>query len=340
MQLRRNETAVYALWQRFLGLIRRAIQWQRTFSVVSALGAFATLSSFMVAALSSATETSRAWNYALGILFGLLTVAPLIMGRRMPQWAGLVGIAVFAGWSVLLISTVGYGRSEIMPLLQVPVVALYLGWFYRPRVGRTAMVLYMLVIIGATAVRLRDLDPEDDIDTIVAVVYAIMIAAFCLETGSYRRRQADQRALRDPLTRVYNRRGLDELGKRLIEKALASGKPITLGTADFDDFKAVNDAGGHAAGDRALCVTSQGWVRGLGPNDLVARSGGDEFVLLIHEDRQHADQLLTRIRAEAEHSWSWGLAEAEPGDDLHSLMIRADAELYEMKRECQGRNKE
>lgn len=316
--------------QRLATLWERARRWQKTYSYVTSLGALTLLLTFVAAYWGAEDEISRGWSLFWIFSFTFLAITPLALGRYFPRWAGLVGVGYYAFWSAMFMSATSFGRTEVLPVLQIPVVALYLGWFYRPWTARVAMLAYWLIMTGAAIDRSGGLTL--DVSVAVPLMYSFFIAGFCLEAGSYRRRQAELRALRDPLTRVYNRRGLDEIGGRVLRRALAAGHDITVAVADFDDFKAVNDSGGHAAGDEALCVTSQGWVRGLGPNDLVARSGGDEFVLLIHGNRQEATAALQRIRNEATHSWSWGLAEASPTDNLNDLMIRADAELYEMKR--------
>jgi diguanylate cyclase (GGDEF)-like protein len=334
MQLYRELREDVAFWgssrQRLLALWRRIAGWQKTFSFVSGLGALTLVATFAAALLNAENEISRGWALFWTLSFMFLAVTPLALGRLLPRWAGLIGVGYYAFWSAMFMSATEFGRTEVMPVLQVPVIALYLGWFYRPWTARASMTAYLLIMLAAAIDRTQGFNIEAT--TAIPVLYSFLIAGFCLEAGSNRRRQAELRALRDPLTSVYNRRGLVEIGKRVLHRALSANEPLTVAVADFDDFKAVNDAGGHAAGDEALCATSQGWVQGLGSRDLVARSGGDEFVLLIHADRDEADALLARIREAASHSWSWGLARATEFETLDELMARADAELYEMKR--------
>lgn len=67
--------------------------------------------------------------------------------------------------------------------------------------------------------------------------------------------------------------------------------------------------------------------------DVLARTGGDEFVMLLPAtDRDAAIALLRRLQAESEGAWSFGLAERRPDDDLATLLARADADLYANKR--------
>ena len=95
--------------------------------------------------------------------------------------------------------------------------------------------------------------------------------------------QLAEQATRDPLTGLANRRLLDELLGPALRRADRSGTPLTVAFLDLDDFKSVNDTYGHEAGDTVLRVTAarlRTVVRGA---DVVARYGGDEFVV-VNED--------------------------------------------------------
>jgi diguanylate cyclase len=85
----------------------------------------------------------------------------------------------------------------------------------------------------------------------------------------------------DHLTRTMNRRGLEEAFVGAQERTLASGKPLTLAMIDVDDFKRLNDALGHKAGDEALRHLADLLRLKLRPTDGVARYGGEEFVILL-----------------------------------------------------------
>ena len=88
-------------------------------------------------------------------------------------------------------------------------------------------------------------------------------------------------ARRDWLTGLLNRHRLDERLEHELERSRRTGLPFSLLTADIDGFKAINDAAGHAAGDRTLAAVGE-LLRGeLRMIDAAARVGGDEFVLLL-----------------------------------------------------------
>ena len=158
-------------------------------------------------------------------------------------------------------------------------------------------------------------------------------------------------SLRDPLTALFNRRGLTE---RLIEewsRARRYGAPLSLMMVDIDHFKRINDQHGHATGDVAIGHVARLLARDRRLSDIVARYGGEEFVLLLpHTPGEGAFSLAERLRylieqspyraarGEAQLTVSIGVAAFDPAmreaDDLLKL---ADRALYTSKRE--GRNR-
>ena len=156
-------------------------------------------------------------------------------------------------------------------------------------------------------------------------------------------------ARQDPLTGLPNRRALDEELGRAVARAARAGTPLSAVVLDVDRFKQVNDAHGHAAGDLVLAAVAARAAAALRAGDLVARTGGEEFaVLLPGADLARAAEVAERIRGAVAGEpvsgpgWalsvtvSLGCAELGPGDDGRALLARADARLYEAKRS--GRN--
>jgi diguanylate cyclase (GGDEF)-like protein len=160
--------------------------------------------------------------------------------------------------------------------------------------------------------------------------------------------EAEQRAVRDPLTGLANRREFDH------KSAIAAGKPpalVTLVFVDIDHFKRLNDTLGHQAGDSALRHVADILRRAVRDNDLVARIGGEEFAIWMpHTPIEVGLEVAGRIRATVESAvWRWsgeaypltlscGVASyPETVRDLANLRGAADAALYAAKQG--GRNR-
>ncbi|GIZ11026.1 diguanylate cyclase [Pseudomonas sp. NCCP-436] len=161
-------------------------------------------------------------------------------------------------------------------------------------------------------------------------------------------RQLEDLAATDELTGLYNRRHFLRLASREVQR-MQPGLHHGLALIDLDHFKRINDAHGHAAGDRVL-QTFAAIVRAcLRDGDIVARYGGEEFVLLL--PNTDTDQFLAcceRLReafARAEPvgievgplSLSIGMTLLSADDDLDEALQRADQALYKAKRS--GRNR-
>jgi diguanylate cyclase (GGDEF)-like protein len=145
-------------------------------------------------------------------------------------------------------------------------------------------------------------------------------------------------AATDPLTGIPNRRAfLDRLSSAV--SAAAWGHETVVCLVDLDGFKAVNDAGGHAAGDAMLTAVGAALGAAVRETDTVARLGGDEFaVLAAISVSWSGEQLAERLRhavaavgLSAGVTASVGVAEVEPGDDVEDLLHRADAAMYRAK---------
>ena len=151
----------------------------------------------------------------------------------------------------------------------------------------------------------------------------------------------------DPLTELANRRGMNELLDKEMERAARQGTPLCLIWLDVDNFKELNDSLGHAAGDNALSEVAQKLRETIRPYDHAARWGGDEFLILLPNcDQQVMSGIAERIRASIERDLchlgqtvtvSVGACQAMPGEDLDQVLQRADEALYMAKQA--GRNR-
>jgi diguanylate cyclase (GGDEF)-like protein len=158
-------------------------------------------------------------------------------------------------------------------------------------------------------------------------------------------------ATTDPLTQVYNRRHFFELAEQMVARPAQQWQPLALIIIDLDHFKAINDGYGHGVGDQVLIAFAQHCLQMIRPADVFARSGGEEFVLLLphtslDEARargQHLCQSIAAYRPRLEGipslqiTVSVGIAVWSGDDTLQALLHRADMALYSAKQ--QGRNR-
>ncbi len=136
----------------------------------------------------------------------------------------------------------------------------------------------------------------------------------------------------DSLTGLLNRTGFAVAAARLRAMALRRDEPMVLALIDLDDFKLVNDRGGHAVGDRLLLELAGAWTASLRPGDLLGRFGGDEFVLLLAGvSDQQVDHVLARLRRAHPASWTAGAVLCADAESLDDAIDRADARLYSAK---------
>ena len=162
--------------------------------------------------------------------------------------------------------------------------------------------------------------------------------------------ELDRRANYDELTNLLTRRALFE-SFALLQQRYASGSPSSLCAlfCDLDDFKLINDTYGHAFGDRVLRTLAERILSVTRQGDLVARMGGDEVLVVLHDsaDLTEAQRIAERIRTtmaapipaaggEVRISASIGVAKVRAGETADALIARADAAMYQAKRARRG----
>jgi diguanylate cyclase (GGDEF)-like protein/PAS domain S-box-containing protein len=153
--------------------------------------------------------------------------------------------------------------------------------------------------------------------------------------------------MEDELTGAASRRFFIEEAERMLALAARSGEKVSLAILDVDLFKQINDRSGHLAGDRTLQKVVKAVKSSMRCSDLIARWGGDEFVVLLPDTRiDRALLLAARVRETVEEAdfevelpvtLSIGVAQSKEGDSVDSLIARADEALYKAKRA--GRNR-
>lgn len=248
--------------------------------------------------------------------------------------------------------------------LGVLAVILCFGVFRLTRRQVVAMLAYGLLVYAAAMTLVRRLAPDEPLELTLAyglTIFVTLVAStlFCLRVIQVQEKTQDmlqavqrerERATRDELTGLHNRRFMLEVMQFEGARARRSGQTLLMAQFDLDHFKAVNDTHGHAAGDQALQVFARVVQENVRESDVLARWGGEEFVLLMGQtDADYASLLLERVRRAVERTpvhlasgaqlrltVSVGVASLRSDETPLGLLHRVDQALYRAKR--QGRN--
>lgn len=291
-------------------------------------------------------------GYAATMLLLLLLGVVLAVRRRAGQ--GMASLLVVLGDAVYVVVAL----STTDPLLYSPPLMLLFScfaaaWFLGPRMLAVHMVLVVLACAGA--LERSHADPME-----LAVQVLVNSAVLNLVTvGVFVLRRRVQRLLdhtrtlssTDALTGLANRRWLVEQAPRLWRQARRDGQRVAALVLDLDHFKQLNDAFGHATGDQVLRVVAAALSATVRPSDVLARTGGEELVVLgLVTDPAEARRLAERLRLSVAGSCpahqvtaSIGVALVRPVDDedaadgLWRLIDRADGAMYAAKQG--GRNR-
>ncbi len=169
--------------------------------------------------------------------------------------------------------------------------------------------------------------------------YEQRIDAYEVELAAYRSRLQVaavelSAAHHDGLTGAWLRQSGTRLLEQEVERAARTDSPLSIAFVDVDGLKALNDTGGHAAGDSALEAVGRALLGGLRGYDHVVRWGGDEFLCVLPAATR--DQAVTRLlqarqallQGPQRTSISLGVVERHAGEAADALVARADEALY------------
>lgn len=307
------------------------------------------------------------WAYPFLLLALALCAALLTWSSRHADLARLIAVASFNAYPPFALFNILFlsegPPDEYQLLTNLYWLPMAYGTAFVFLTMRTALALSAVVYAATFGVILWHLERGDMLHwpaylapmmhnlAVAQVVYVIVLLAVSRLRADFYRNQAvmetmQQVASTDPLTGLLNRRALGDhlaAARSLVQRG---AQPMSVLLIDVDHFKQINDAGGHALGDRVLVELSARLQAQLRLADRLGRWGGEEFLIMAAATPLGAaSELAERIRRAACEApcggrgitLSLGVAECRREDTIDSLVQRADRALYAAK--ASGRNR-
>lgn len=303
----------------------------------------------LVAALTQVVQ--QAWpqvalNCAVSALL-LLTAATMWRGGKPALPLSLLGV-------VLVISSLASVYIQGMTGVLWSYPLLFVCYFALPR--RQATVLCLLLLVGVFVIGLSVIGVPQTVRILLSQVFVVLMINVVLSVIGELQRALVAQTITDPLTGAFNRRHMQTHVERLAQPGPNGPRPmdIALGHAllalDIDHFKRINDLHGHDIGDEVLRRLVDLLQSSLRNGDLVFRTGGEEFMLLLPRIGQHAAlSVAEAIRQQVASSpllpgeagepgklgqtvtVSIGVSVLSPGQGTRQWLKSADTALYEAK---------
>lgn len=254
---------------------------------------------------------------------------------RLAMWTDVLGVSAAAFVDINLISPA---------YLVYVAIILGNGMRYGLRAFAESAMGSLAAIVVVLALRFEDYPQSFSMPGLFFILFIgiIILYAYALLANIERaRRNLEIESCNDALTGLLNRRGLHERADALFKSLATEPKAVAVLFADLDGFKAVNDAYGHDAGDRLLREVGQAIAARVRATDIVARFGGDEFIVIMPDTNlEQAVMVAKRLQevvtavgdGRAGLSLTIGMALApEHGADLDAVLKSVDVAMYQGK---------
>jgi diguanylate cyclase (GGDEF)-like protein len=299
-------------------------------------------------ALRNLTMAQVNWLFGVYVAFNSINFAhawykPVSPQRyRIAMWQDIVMVSVCAT----------FDPYDIPPSLMAYIaVVLGNGMRYGMRFFAEAVTGTLIAGVIAAVIRYGHLANELTPGAIFLSLFGVIIVIYAyvlMGRVERARHRSEQVSRTDPLTGLLNRRGLSDSATEWLAQARGHHRKLVVMLADIDNFKTVNDRYGHAEGDRVLVKVADLLLSSTRDHDMVARYGGDEFVLLLTDTEDEAAQeIAIRVQTVID-DWmseqklscgiSIGVSETAAHDmDLAEVLKSVDRLLYQAKTKRTGR---
>ncbi len=312
-------------------LDRGLIPWTARRPLHALLGIFQILAALTLAPLAALSAGSRGDLVDGLVAFCWLALAALNLIPQLRPERFTFEIAMYAASLVAAVQVAVSARplSPMLTGIEVLVLSLFAVFCLSVR-----QLYRWLTVTGAAFVFAVGWSAVDQ--AAAALIGYVFIALTALTVRQLVQQVVDA-SEHDPLTGALNRLGLRDRAELVRAYAHRRGEPTTVAVLDVDHFKAYNDRLGHTAGDRLLIEVVERLQGALRRSDLVARSGGDEFVIvLVGADESRTVAVLQRVLPTLPAHCSFGAAAWLPDSELNDAIDAADRAMYACRRALRG----
>ena len=246
-----------------------------------------------------ATEVPERLAAGTACVIALYCMIRWSFGRSWPSHRQSVRFIALTNICLSLILLAGIHASflALTGAVLFVVVANYSSVFHSPRIV-TAQIAGALLVVALLTIRaVTDPDTDSSLSVSTGLVIGCVIASAAMTVHFLVLYLTDdaRHAWRDPLTAALNRRGLHNVWHQLFDVEELRGHVVLAIVIDVDSFKSVNDKLGHAEGDRMLVTVGRRLNSAVGEIGLVARTGGDEFVILMPVEPRRIEKTVVDI---------------------------------------------